>query len=281
MTQTNKAEMLAIGNEKYNATFPTRLRGLLDNSNGIQKVLKLTRQGLAEHLGVSPQQVSNYTTGKTIPDANCLREIAKYLGVSTDYLLGLTDTQTPYVEERAIYEITGLHESCIWFLHNQLSRLLELTNTETPKAAMEIQQKMLSFLSSKRRNDEEIISYARKLGLREQAAGFDNILDVAKALTETPAFQTINTLVDDRQVNIEGSVLQALERIFQQEKQSDNIKYAIISIQDSSVQLVYDSIFTSCFPKEDNDCVYNLRLVDLQNTLFRHRNDYRKLHKQG
>ncbi len=80
MARTNKAKEFALTNENYNNSLPTKLREILDSSK---------RQGLAKHLGVSTQQISNYCTGKTTPDADCLCKIAKYLGVSADYLLGI------------------------------------------------------------------------------------------------------------------------------------------------------------------------------------------------
>ena len=80
MARTNKAKQFALINGNYNSSLPTKLREILDSP---------TRQNLAKHLGVSTQQISNYCTGKTTPDADCLCKIAKYLGVSADYLFGI------------------------------------------------------------------------------------------------------------------------------------------------------------------------------------------------
>lgn len=50
-----------------------------------------TQETLAEALGIEKKQVSRWETGSTIPGSEKLGEIAQILGVSADYLLGLTD----------------------------------------------------------------------------------------------------------------------------------------------------------------------------------------------
>ena len=45
---------------------------------------------LANHLGIDTTTVSFYTSGKREPSIDRLAAIARYLGVSTDYLLGNT-----------------------------------------------------------------------------------------------------------------------------------------------------------------------------------------------
>lgn len=41
------------------------------------------------------QTISNWQTGESVPDIIKLADIAQYFGVSTDYLLGLSDTKSP------------------------------------------------------------------------------------------------------------------------------------------------------------------------------------------
>ena len=45
---------------------------------------------------ICQQAISKYETGKTIPTGENLIILAKYYNVSTDFLLDLTDEQTPY-----------------------------------------------------------------------------------------------------------------------------------------------------------------------------------------
>ncbi|MHB8627895.1 MAG: helix-turn-helix domain-containing protein [Aggregatilineales bacterium] len=50
-----------------------------------------TQRGLAQQCGINEYQLSRYETGRTEPSVNSLAQIAYYLDVSTDYLLGLID----------------------------------------------------------------------------------------------------------------------------------------------------------------------------------------------
>lgn len=58
----------------------------------------LTQAELAESLGLGTQQIYRYENGKTEPDGEIVAKIAKELNVSTDYLLGITDNPTPYID---------------------------------------------------------------------------------------------------------------------------------------------------------------------------------------
>lgn len=47
----------------------------------------------SELMGLSKNALANYERGKRVPRADALRMIADYYGVSTDYILGRTDTK--------------------------------------------------------------------------------------------------------------------------------------------------------------------------------------------
>lgn len=92
--------------ETATAPFPTAISSLL-------KERKITPGELAGHLGVTRQTVSNYCLGQTTPSFQLLCEIADFFNVSTDYLLGRTNVQSPSVEIQAIAAATGLTEHTI------------------------------------------------------------------------------------------------------------------------------------------------------------------------
>ena len=50
-----------------------------------------TQVEIAKALNVSKQCVNDYKTGKSVPSLETLYALCKYLDVSADYLLGLTD----------------------------------------------------------------------------------------------------------------------------------------------------------------------------------------------
>ena len=51
----------------------------------------LRQSDVAEATGIDQRSLSNYETGKTQPDAYVIIKLAEYFGVTTDYLLGLTN----------------------------------------------------------------------------------------------------------------------------------------------------------------------------------------------
>lgn len=61
----------------------------------LRKEKHLTQQLLAIDLGIDQSSISSYETGKYLPTVEVLAKYAEYFGVSTDYLLGLTDVKTP------------------------------------------------------------------------------------------------------------------------------------------------------------------------------------------
>ena len=63
---------------------------LLRISNGF------TQSAIAEMLHVRQNTYSQYETGRRQLPVDILIRLAEYFGTSTDYILGLTDTDKPY-----------------------------------------------------------------------------------------------------------------------------------------------------------------------------------------
>lgn len=57
----------------------------------LREIKQVSQQEIANYLGVTRQSYSNYETGNRQPDFKALSKLSEYFGVSTDYLLGLTD----------------------------------------------------------------------------------------------------------------------------------------------------------------------------------------------
>ena len=51
----------------------------------------LTQEELSKEIGTSQSSITYWETGKRIPSALVIITLAKYFGVTTDYLLGLED----------------------------------------------------------------------------------------------------------------------------------------------------------------------------------------------
>lgn len=80
--------------------FAERLKELLDDND-------VPQARLAKAMETTPQAISSYVKGKTTPDYDMLCNIAEYLGVTTDYLLGVSHALSD--EESAMLE--GMKDS--------------------------------------------------------------------------------------------------------------------------------------------------------------------------
>lgn len=57
----------------------------------IRKDYKETQAQLEDAIGSCRTSIHHYETGKTLPDAYILKQIALHYNVSADFMLGLTD----------------------------------------------------------------------------------------------------------------------------------------------------------------------------------------------
>lgn len=72
----------------------------------------------ARSIGVSRDSVNNWLLGRSGIRVNDLVKISTAYHVSTDYLLGLSDTKSPDPDVKACCRYTGLSEAAIHALHN-------------------------------------------------------------------------------------------------------------------------------------------------------------------
>lgn len=77
----------------------------------------MTQETLAGKLGITPQALSKWERGMSLPDVSMLADLARILEVSVDWLLGL---ELPGTERKSG---TGLQESIGNFLRNSLEPL--------------------------------------------------------------------------------------------------------------------------------------------------------------
>ena len=107
--------------DNYRKAFPQRLRELLVEKG-------ITQQALALEIGRTRQTVSLYCDGSAKPDWETIACIAKYFGVSSDYLLGLTDTVTFDKDLRAACDFIGLNESAVIAIKKQAAKRKDTMN---------------------------------------------------------------------------------------------------------------------------------------------------------
>ena len=103
--------------ENYNAPLPSQLRRLMSSSGH-------TQADLANHLGITRQSVSAYMDGSANPTPSAIVSIANFLGVSTDYLLGVSSYEKAETALLTVEDI-GLSERAATILqseNNQIDR---------------------------------------------------------------------------------------------------------------------------------------------------------------
>lgn len=61
----------------------------------------MTQEELAGRLGITPQAVSKWERGQSLPDISMLSDLATLLNVSADWLLGIRGEQRPEAKEKA------------------------------------------------------------------------------------------------------------------------------------------------------------------------------------
>lgn len=89
----------------------SRINSALAMNNTLQKEL-------AKQLNVKDNIVSYWCKGDRTPNTSQIIQIANYLNVSTDYLLGITDAATTDKDLKFVCDYTGLDEKIINFFAN-------------------------------------------------------------------------------------------------------------------------------------------------------------------
>ena len=96
-------------NDTYHDVFPMRLRETMERQS-------VSQTDLAKRLQKSRQAIGYYCDGSAKPSWKIIAQIAQYLGVSSDYLLGLTDVPFVDMDDRSASEYTGLHHDALHVL---------------------------------------------------------------------------------------------------------------------------------------------------------------------
>jgi len=79
---------------------PHAFRG--DRLRRLREQHRLAQLDLAVQIGAGSQQIHRYEVGEAEPSPFQLKRLAKALGVTTDYLLGLSDQEHPPVLESSL-----------------------------------------------------------------------------------------------------------------------------------------------------------------------------------
>lgn len=216
-------------NENSFASFKDRLKEAM-NIRGINQ-----RQ-LAEKIKVTPQSISYYYNGSRLPDANVLRDIAKALEVSADYLLGMSDVTSTNIETKEISRITGLTEHSIARLRNETEYMCELSVTSMPQEAL--------------------------INAMEKYSDF-----------EYPNFHIINLLLSDSPNNLNyAPIIEVLGEILEFKRQQNNEYYGLFKNVPKTDEEIFDTDTIPLYRLDYND-ILDLLLVKLQGTIKRYKDE--------
>lgn len=91
------------------------------NEKGKRDASKKSQSEVASSLGITRQAVASYLSGRTKPDAVVLYSLSEYLGVSADYLLGLSDSPSLEYDYQNAFRFTGLKQEALASLNKMMN----------------------------------------------------------------------------------------------------------------------------------------------------------------
>ena len=118
-----------------------------NNIKNLRHLNNMTQEQLAEKLSISPQAVSKWETGTTLPDVTLLPEISVLLGVTIDELFTLSDEARFERIDNMLYDVRFLSES--EFSQSE-KYLIKKCNEETTRPKAEL---LLAQLYNKRADE--------------------------------------------------------------------------------------------------------------------------------
>lgn len=90
-----------------------------DTIKSLRETAGLSQSALAKRLGVTRSSVNAWEMGLSIPTAQYIVELSQLFHVSTDYLLGLNNTQAIYIDRLSQEEKQILYSLIHYFQDTQ------------------------------------------------------------------------------------------------------------------------------------------------------------------
>ena len=90
-----------------------------DTIKSLRETAGLSQSALAKRLGVTRSSVNDWEMGRSIPTAQYIVELSQLFHVSTDYLLGLNNTQAIYIDRLSQEEKQILYSLIHYFQDKQ------------------------------------------------------------------------------------------------------------------------------------------------------------------
>lgn len=196
---------------------------------------------------VTRQTITNWQLGESAPNIIALTKIAEYFVVSTDYLLGLSDTRNPDVSARAAVAYTGLSEKAVERLH------IGLGDFESDGVGISDYDKAVNLrIASELICSEEFSQMIYRLGLMAEAAYDEGILRILEAehsgdaLTDTDEFVFANP--EDRAVTIK-----AIEHMLSVHGESNALTEKVEDLSKMSDDELSDIVISELISRRDSN----------------------------
>lgn len=90
-----------------------------DTIKSLRETAGLSQSALAKRLGVTRSSVNAWEMGLSIPTAQYIVELSQLFHISTDYLLGLNNTQAIYIDRLSQEEKQILYSLIHYFQDKQ------------------------------------------------------------------------------------------------------------------------------------------------------------------
>ena len=102
--------------EKQKKVFVSNLQRYLDEGGKMKK-------DIAAHLNISAGTVSDWCKLRSYPRMDKIQKLAEYFGVTTDYLLGISDVKTSDAEKKVVCEYAYLTKVIIKAVREEIAKL--------------------------------------------------------------------------------------------------------------------------------------------------------------
>lgn len=100
-----------INNSKYDNETKDLLRKQTERLNQLMEEKQISQIELSKKIGVASGSISNYSNGTRLISVDILPKLAKALGTSTDYLLGVSDVK--HYSNNELNDLFGLNDESI------------------------------------------------------------------------------------------------------------------------------------------------------------------------
>lgn len=122
MSKKNSASENSVTLRKPKLTMGERFKDarIVHNRNG-----KQSTDAVMKAVGISKSTLSDIENDKRDPGAETICTLARHYGVSTDFLLGLSDIKTPETTAQAVISYIGLSEENVKTLHEMSKNIYD------------------------------------------------------------------------------------------------------------------------------------------------------------